>query len=128
TGEIAQIETTTATVANVVDEKKVTDLPLNGRDLTQLSFLQPGVTKSPAGAGAFSGLGDKLSVAGSRGNQNIYLLDGVSNSDLPAMRSRHPGNWPALRRLRNFRSSRTTTPQSTVARPVRSSAPLPNQE
>src|SRR6266404_9096458 len=58
TGETAQIETTTATVSNLVDEKKVTDLPLNGRDLTQLSFLQPGVIKSPAGAGAFSGLGD----------------------------------------------------------------------
>src|SRR2546428_14679 len=67
---------------NVADEKRVTDLPLYGRELTQLSFLQPGVIKSPAGAGAFSGLGDKLSVAGSRGNQNIYLLDGVSNSDL----------------------------------------------
>src|SRR3989442_14664172 len=42
TGETAQVETTTATVSNLVDEKKVTDLPLNGRDLTQLSFLQPG--------------------------------------------------------------------------------------
>src|SRR5207247_10362955 len=82
TGETAQVETTTATVSNLIDEKKVTDLPLNGRDLTQLSFLQPGVIKSPAGAGAFPGLGDKLSVAGSRGNQNIYLLDGVSTSEL----------------------------------------------
>src|SRR5207247_6378451 len=55
TGETAQVETTTATVSNLIDEKKVTDLPLNGRDLTQLSFLQPGVIKSPAGAGAFPG-------------------------------------------------------------------------
>ena len=27
-------------------------------------------------------MGDKLSVAGARGNQNIFMLDGVSNSDL----------------------------------------------
>ena len=102
TGEIAQIETTTATVANVVDEKKVTDLPLNGRDLTQLSFLQPGVIKSPAGAGAFSGLGDKLSVAGSRGNQNIYLLDGVSNSDLSGNAQSASGQLAGAETIKEF--------------------------
>src|SRR5215470_1364493 len=102
TGEIAQIETTTATVANVVDEKRVTDLPLNGRDLTQLSFLQPGVIKSPAGAGAFSGLGDKLSVAGSRGNQNIYLLDGVSNSDLSGNAQSASGQLAGAETIKEF--------------------------
>src|SRR5947208_821523 len=102
TGETAQIETTTATVANVVDEKKVTDLPLNGRDLTQLSFLQPGVIKSPAGAGAFSGLGDKLSVAGSRGNQNIYLLDGVSNSDLSGNAQSASGQLAGAETIKEF--------------------------
>src|SRR5207249_6435328 len=102
TGEIAQIETTTATVSNVVDEKKVTDLPLNGRDLTQLSFLQPGVIKSPAGAGAFSGLGDKLSVAGSRGNQNIYLLDGVSNLDLSGNAQSASGQLAGAETIKEF--------------------------
>jgi len=102
TGDIAQIETTTATVANVVDEKKVSDLPLNGRDLTQLSFLQPGVIKSPAGAGAFSGLGDKLSVAGSRGNQNIYLLDGVSNSDLSGNAQSASGQLAGAETIKEF--------------------------
>ena len=102
TGDIAQVETTTATVSNLVDEKKVTDLPLNGRDLTQLSFLQPGVIKSPAGAGAFSGLGDKLSVAGSRGNQNIYLLDGVSNSDLSGNAQSASGQLAGAETIREF--------------------------
>src|SRR5438046_2047643 len=102
TGEIAQIETTTATVATNVDEQKVTDLPLNGRDLTQLSFLQPGVIKSPAGAGAFSGLGDKLSVAGSRGNQNIYLLDGVSNSDLSGNAQSASGQLAGAETIKEF--------------------------
>src|SRR5262245_49676780 len=102
TGETAQVETTTATVSNLVDEKKVTDLPLNGRDLTQLSFLQPGVTKSPAGAGAFSGLGDKLSVAGSRGNQNIYLLDGVSNSDLSGNAQSASGQLAGAETIKEF--------------------------
>src|SRR6266567_3077401 len=102
TGDVTQVETTTATVSNLVDEKKVTDLPLNGRDLTQLSFLQPGVIKSPAGAGAFSGLGDKLSVAGSRGNQNIYLLDGVSNSDLSGNAQSASGQLAGAETIKEF--------------------------
>ena len=102
TGELAQVETTTATVSNLVDEKKVTDLPLNGRDLTQLTFLQPGVIKSPAGAGAFSGLGDKLSVAGSRGNQNIYLLDGASNSDLSGNAQSASGQLAGAETIKEF--------------------------
>lgn len=78
------VETATATVSNLIDEKKVQDLPLINRDLTQLTFLQPGVLKIPSSGnqGVFSGMGDKFTVAGARGTQNLYLLDGMSNSDL----------------------------------------------
>jgi len=82
TGEVSMVETSSATVSSVVTAQQIEDAPLRGRDLTQLSLLQPGVMKMPAGYGAFSGLGDKITVAGARGNQNLYLLDGVSNSDL----------------------------------------------
>src|SRR3989338_3623854 len=82
TGEAPLIETTSATVSQLVDERAVETLPLNNRDLTQLAVLQPGVIKSPAGRGTFGGLGDKITVGGSRGTQNLYLMDGVSNSDL----------------------------------------------
>lgn len=46
TGEAGQVETTTATVTNLVDEKRVLDIPLNNRDLTQLTYLQPGVART----------------------------------------------------------------------------------
>ena len=83
TGEAPLVETSTATVSSLVDEKKVADLPLNNRDLTQLVFLQPGVLKIPTEQfGYRSGMGETLSVSGARGSQNIFLLDGVSNSDL----------------------------------------------
>ena len=83
TGEAPVVETTSATVSQLVDEKKVQDLPLRGRDLTQLAYLQPGVLKTPgSGAAGFSGMGDKLTVNGARQTQNLYLLDGVSNTDL----------------------------------------------
>jgi hypothetical protein len=84
TADVATVETVSATVANLIDAKKVQDLPLINRDLTQLTFMQPGVVKIPSSGsqGVFGGMGDKFSVAGARGTQNLYLLDGVSNSDL----------------------------------------------
>ena len=71
-------------MSNLIDSKRVEDLPLVNRDLTQLTFLQPGVVKIPSSGnqGVFSGMGDKFTVAGARGTQNLYLLDGVSNADL----------------------------------------------
>lgn len=86
-GEATLVETSTATVSNLVDEKRVADLPLNNRDLTQLTFLQPGVLRVPqvGEQNPIGGMGEKISVAGTRGTQNLYLLDGVSNGD-------HSGN------------------------------------
>jgi Carboxypeptidase regulatory-like domain/TonB-dependent Receptor Plug Domain len=83
-GDAPLVETTSATVSNLIDARKVEDLPLVNRDLTQLTFLQPGVVKIPSSGnqGVFSGMGDKFTVAGARGTQNLYLLDGVSNADL----------------------------------------------
>jgi hypothetical protein len=84
TGDSPLVETVSATVSNLVNEKKVQDLPLINRDLTQLTFLQPGVVRIPSSGaqGVFSGMGSKFTVAGARGTQNLYLLDGVSNADL----------------------------------------------
>ena len=84
TDEVSLVETASATVSSLVDEKKVADLPLNNRDLTQLVFLQPGVLQVPREQGNIgyrSGMGATFSVGGARGNQNTFLLDGMSNSD-----------------------------------------------
>ena len=44
TADAPLVETTNASVAYLVDEKKIRDLPLNGRNYTQLAVLQPGVS------------------------------------------------------------------------------------
>ena len=44
TGEAPLVEITNATLSGLVDDKKIRDLPLNGRSFEQLAFLQPGVT------------------------------------------------------------------------------------
>ena len=105
-GEAALLETTSATVSNLVDAKRVVELPLINRDLTQLTFLQPGVLKMPTpgagNSGSFSGMGDKLSVAGARGNQNIFMLDGVSNSDLSGNPQGATGGYAGAETIQEF--------------------------
>jgi len=75
---------TSQTIGNVVSEKQVLDLPLNGRDLTQLGLLQPGVAPMTAGlaeAGGIARAGQAYAVNGQRPESNSYLLDGASNVD-----------------------------------------------
>lgn len=84
-GDAAQIETTVATIGKVVEEKSITQLPLNGRNYLQLGVLQPGVTpittnlaRSGSGAAADQG----FAVNGLRTQANVFLVDGALNSDL----------------------------------------------
>ncbi|HTX37966.1 MAG TPA: carboxypeptidase regulatory-like domain-containing protein [Bryobacteraceae bacterium] len=75
---------TSQTLGNVVSEREATDLPLNGRDLTQLGLLQPGVAPMTAGlaeAGGIARSGQAYAVNGQRPESNDYLLDGSSNVD-----------------------------------------------
>lgn len=83
TGQEVLIDTS-QTIGNVVSSPETTDLPLNGRDLTQLGLLQPGVAPMPAGlseAGGIARAGQAFAVNGQRPESNNYLLDGVSNVD-----------------------------------------------
>ncbi len=75
---------TSQTIGNTVLEKQILDLPLNGRDLTQLGLLQPGVAPMTAGlaeAGGIARAGQAYAVNGQRPESNNYLLDGASNVD-----------------------------------------------
>ena len=73
-GTVSQVETVGATLKEIVDERRITELPLNGRNALQLVRLLPGAV---AGGGN-NGLGQNngISVNGARGTANNYLLDG----------------------------------------------------
>jgi hypothetical protein len=66
-----------AAQGQVIDNQKVVDLPLNGRDYIQLALLSAGANETAPGArtGGFSG-------SGMRSTQNNYLLDGVDNNNV----------------------------------------------
>jgi hypothetical protein len=73
-----------STIGNVVDTQQILDLPLNGRNLTQLGLLQPGVSPLTAGlllAGGIARANQGYAVNGQPPESNNYLLDGVTNVD-----------------------------------------------
>jgi hypothetical protein len=81
-GAAPLVETTTGTISNVVTEQQLGSMPLNGRDITQLVLLQPGVVMSRSSVqGSNVGQGTKMSVAGSRPSQNMFTLDGTAYND-----------------------------------------------
>ncbi len=81
------LETENATLSGLVDARRVVDLPLNGRNFTQLVNLQAGVAVVSA-QGLLGGGSDPSSIQGSgqfvngaRGSVNNYLLDGGDAND-----------------------------------------------
>jgi hypothetical protein len=90
TGEASLVETASASMGTVIDQKKVEELPLNGRNFTQLGTLIPGVVAPPpalsgsagdATPGGFGAATSGFSVNGMRNQSNNFLLDGASNND-----------------------------------------------
>lgn len=74
------VSTDRADVGNVVDQKKVVELPLNGRGFETLALIQPG-TLAPA-QGSALGFRGGFNVAGSREVSNNFIVDGVDNNNL----------------------------------------------
>jgi outer membrane receptor protein involved in Fe transport len=79
-GAIALVETIGGGLRETVDEKRISELPLNGRNPLDLQLLVPG---SVPGQAANSSLGENgaVSINGARGISNNYLLDGGDNND-----------------------------------------------
>jgi outer membrane receptor protein involved in Fe transport len=82
TGAAPLLETETSELGQVVDQRRVSNLPLNGRNFAQLALLSTGTAPSEPGARDEGGYG--FSANGARSLQNNFLLDGVdNNSNLP---------------------------------------------
>jgi hypothetical protein len=83
----AMVETRDNSLSQVIDQKRVVDLPLNGRNPTQLLLLTEGTSTAPAGdlTGSKNIQGSNgsgtFAVAGGQANGNNYLLDGGDNND-----------------------------------------------
>ncbi len=88
TGVSPLVETSNATIGTVIENRRIVELPLNGRNYLQLVALSPNVSAEFADAGqAGSRQGgtranQQLSISGQRREFNYYTLDGVDNTDV----------------------------------------------
>jgi len=86
------VESETSSIGQVIDESRVHELPLNGRNFIQLAYLSPGVNIGPASTGSTGNVqqGDipedergngSIQVNGLWATNNNYLLDGFDNNE-----------------------------------------------
>ena len=82
--DAALVETRQTGVGQVIDNQRVLELPLNGRQATELIFLA-GIATPTTGAGLNSGVRNyptvEISVAGGQSGGIAYMLDGASHND-----------------------------------------------
>jgi hypothetical protein len=89
TADASMVKTDTTAVSQVIDQARIVDLPLNGRQPTQLIMLS-GAANDIGPANGQSDLAtsknyfsaDSISVAGGQANGTNYLLDGGENMDV----------------------------------------------
>jgi len=81
--EAPLLNTSSSTVAGVVTNEKIVNMPLNGRQFTQLILLLPGTSgRQPSASGLDNNLsGVTPSVNGARPQNNNFTLDGVENNE-----------------------------------------------
>ena len=80
--DASPVETTNNVVGKTVTTREILDLPLNGRNFTQLGLLQAGVTPLTNGVSTAGGslrTGQSYAVNGQRPESNNFLLDGAKN-------------------------------------------------
>jgi hypothetical protein len=82
TAEIPTVNTASSELSYLVTSEQIEQIPLNGRNYTDLALLQPGVNAFPhrdGGSVVAHGLG--MSINGQDPRSNTYLLDGTLTND-----------------------------------------------
>lgn len=87
TAEPPQVNTTTGVLSQVVDQQRMIDMPLNGRNAATLTMLVAGAAQTTAGGvdqGATKTFpeGVTISINGAKQDQMTYNLDGGNNTDI----------------------------------------------
>ena len=81
-GSGVQLDTDSSSVAQLVSQKQVEQLPLNGRNFLNLLFIGAGAVQTVGEQGQMrSGEGNAISINGARPESNNYTLDGMVNTD-----------------------------------------------
>lgn len=83
-----QLSTESTELGNVISENSTQQLPLNGRNFSQLGLLVPGTNSGPVGGIRQTGQGNETQRAGAeivadgaRGSFNDFMIDGIDDRD-----------------------------------------------
>jgi Carboxypeptidase regulatory-like domain/TonB-dependent Receptor Plug Domain len=103
-----QVETTSASVGEVISGTQVRELPLNGENFVGLTQLSPGVSAAASYDGTGKGLsgGVNFSVNGNPYTNNLFLIDGVNNNDVGSNRTILV--YPAIDTIAEFKMIRNS--------------------
>ncbi|HEX4948349.1 MAG TPA: carboxypeptidase regulatory-like domain-containing protein [Blastocatellia bacterium] len=83
TSNYQDVNTQSQELSFLVGERAIRELPLNGRNYTDLAFLQPGVIAYPhRDGGSVVAHGTGASINGQDPRSNVYLLDGTLQNDI----------------------------------------------
>ncbi len=110
TGEAPLVETTSGSLGAIVDRQSVMELPLNGRDLTDLLTLQTGTVLVTTGSqGGNSGFSQRVSIAGARPQDTAVLLDGTATKSTDqGVPSGVSGNFLGAEGIQEFKIERNS--------------------
>jgi hypothetical protein len=99
----AQIQAGEASLAQVIDEKRVRELPLNGRNFMQLAFLSSGIITAGRASATQrqANYGPAFSAGGQRDNTSTVLVDGIEISGMEL--NNYPYAIPSLESVGEFR-------------------------
>lgn len=83
TSSAVLLDTASASSGTVISEQQVQDLPLNGRNFTQLLLLGAGAVQSSGEQGSFRrNEGDSINIQGAHPGSNRFMLDGIAINDV----------------------------------------------
>ncbi|MGA8344795.1 MAG: carboxypeptidase-like regulatory domain-containing protein [Candidatus Sulfotelmatobacter sp.] len=87
TGAAPLLQTESSSLGTVETERRISELPLNGRNFIQLAYLGPGANGGQTGSNVSGGVfeneraNEAISVNGLRVSNNNFLLNGVDNNE-----------------------------------------------
>jgi hypothetical protein len=96
TAAIAPLNTENGSIkGDVIVQAEIQDIPLNGRDFTDLAFLVPGVTKNAQG-----GAGSAMAINGARGDNTNFVVDGFDDRNVRGAAAQLRPNIDALQEFK----------------------------
>ena len=104
-GEAPLVNTTSSALGSMVNEERMSDLPLNGRNYVDLTLIQPGVSKQILNTtGGFGSAGTWFSANGAPVRSNNFTIDGaIMVNSLGAATSSEAGTSLGVDGIREYR-------------------------